>query len=63
MADGAPQPCRWCGAEHGPLCPHVRAYQFDSDMNVVGVEFWPPRPGETSEPDVDYPKLPTKPGD
>ena len=56
-------PCRWCGADHGPLCPHVKALEFDPETgNVVRVEFLTPidyYPQKPAAPAQDsYPKLP-----
>lgn len=44
-----PEPCRWCGDRHGPLCPYVKSYEFsDGSANpealgkVTRVEFFSP---------------------
>jgi hypothetical protein len=45
--------CRWCGAQHGPMCPAIKAIEYDSDgLTVRRVEFWPPQPPQT--PPVPY---------
>lgn len=32
--------CRWCGMVHGPLCPVVKAIEYQSDgITVKRVEF------------------------
>ena len=31
--------CKWCGREHGPLCPFVKAISFDDHQTVTRVEF------------------------
>jgi hypothetical protein len=34
------KPCRWCGELHGPLCPMVKALEFDKETEkVTRVEF------------------------
>jgi hypothetical protein len=62
----AEQPCRWCGAPHGPLCPWVKALEFAVDMDgnerVTRVEFLTPRDyaperKEADDPAAAYPKL------
>lgn len=60
--DPIPVPCRWCGEDHGPRCPWVKALQF-SDMNglITRVEFLTPAdcgaPRTAEEVAGDYPKL------
>lgn len=40
-----PQQCRWCGVMHGPLCPQVKAIEFDETGLIVRrVEFHGPQP-------------------
>jgi hypothetical protein len=41
--------CRWCGKHHGPICPDVKAIEFNPDGTVRRVEF------KTA---VDYHQLP-----
>lgn len=63
MSADEPTSCRWCGAEHGPLCPWVRAYDLDSSGNIIRVEFLTPKDcvtvkePETEVENEDYPKL------
>lgn len=42
-------PCRWCGQSHGPMCPWVKAMEFDgyssnpTDVErITRVEFFSP---------------------
>jgi hypothetical protein len=57
--------CRWCGAVHGPLCPAVKAFEFQyaegGEQQLVRVEFFAPIDYPPRKPDVaagdDYPKL------
>lgn len=35
-------PCRYCGKEHGPRCPEVRAIEYHPDGTVKRVEFLTP---------------------
>lgn len=55
--------CRWCGAEHGPLCPWVKAFELDPQTGaIVRVEFLTPKDyAVENEPETasegDYPKL------
>lgn len=59
------EPCRWCGADHGPLCPWVRAYELDASGNIIRVEFLTPKDcvtvkesdAEAEDGAGDYPKL------
>lgn len=38
-----PSACRWCGRMHGPLCPSVKAIEFEADgVTVKRVEFFCP---------------------
>lgn len=60
-----PGACRWCGALHGPMCPHVKALEFDADSpeTVVRVEFvtaadFPQKQPAPPNAGDDYPKLP-----
>jgi len=54
--------CRWCGAVHGPLCPYVKALEFDRVTGlVVRVEFITPRdcvsaPSRSTDEEPDYPR-------
>jgi hypothetical protein len=56
--------CRWCGDDHGPRCPWVKALQFSPAYAsvVTRVEFFSPRDllanEEGSADDgEDYPRL------
>lgn len=57
--------CRWCGEDHGPLCPSVKAFEFqyaeDGSQQLVRVEFFSPIDYHPQKPDLaagdDYPKL------
>lgn len=31
--------CRWCGKEHGPRCPEIKAIEFHPDGAVKRVEY------------------------
>lgn len=47
--------CCWCGAPHGPLCPHVKAIEFDETGLVVKrVEFHAPQPLATGAGQIAY---------
>lgn len=38
-----PEPCRWCGDRHGPLCPYVKSLDFAEFSNhITRVEFFSP---------------------
>ena len=40
-----PTNCRWCGSIHGPLCPSVKAIEYDETGLIVRrVEFHSPQP-------------------
>lgn len=32
--------CRYCGADHGALCPMVKAYEYHVTGELKRVEFW-----------------------
>lgn len=34
--------CKFCGHNHGDLCPHVKAYSYDEHGNIIRVEFFAP---------------------
>jgi hypothetical protein len=63
-----PQPCRWCGAEHGPLCPFVKALDFHADgVTIRRVEFVmpadvgaPEKAAPAPEPEEPQPEYPRK---
>ena len=57
--------CRWCGGKHdGPMCPFVKAIEFDPEGNVSRVEFIVPadmgapvkEAPKAEEPEPDYPR-------
>lgn len=31
--------CRWCGAYHEQMCPHVKAMEYHPDGSIKRVEF------------------------
>lgn len=41
-SDVTVEPCRYCGAFHGPLCPMVRAIEYYRDGRVKRVELGVP---------------------
>lgn len=54
--------CRWCGTLHGPMCPYVKALEFDAEGLVTRVEFlapidYPRWATEAKEPEPDYRKI------
>lgn len=57
-------PCRWCGEDHGAICPWVKALEFDPAGNVTRVEFLTsadfPKDKKLDEdaPAGDYPRKP-----
>lgn len=59
------EPCRWCGDEHGKLCPYVKALNFDPTTRVITrVEFLTPadygKAVAELPPETEYPRLATK---
>lgn len=45
--------CRWCHHFHGDgLCPHVKAFEFDTDGNVTRVEFLTPNDRPPISPEL-----------
>lgn len=54
--------CRWCGDTHGPLCPYVKALEFDQTNHITRVEFLTPADYQRLPPAdtvaVEYPKKP-----
>lgn len=48
------EPCRWCGATHGKICPYVKAFEFGATGEITRVEFLTP---------ADYPPLKVDPAD
>lgn len=62
-APAPPEPCRWCGDQHGKICPWVKALEFDDPSGLVvrRVEFFSPvemfgKPEPVAPPEGDYPK-------
>jgi hypothetical protein len=57
-----PPRCRWCGQPHGPLCPYVKALEFDQGNSITRVEFLTPadyqRPPPADTVADEYPKKP-----
>lgn len=55
--------CRWCGEEHGTLCPWVKAFNLRRDGSVSRVEYVTATdfPGsktdEKAEGSDDYPRI------
>lgn len=59
--DDAADPCQWCGGQHGPHCPIVKAFELDPTTGAVTrVEFLTPidfpRSAPMPEPETDYPR-------